>query len=96
MAEIWLKHDETKSTIADISSPGYSIFHKPHADQRAGGGIGILVSDQLKLIFILHHHLKRSKRSLKVWVTIHSVVLLSVCIGFKTVDVNFFRNFKIF
>ena len=23
-------------------------FHEPHADQRAGGGVGILVSDQLK------------------------------------------------
>ena len=44
----WLKHDETKSTIADISPPGYSFFHEPRADQRAGGGVGILVSDQLK------------------------------------------------
>ena len=36
--EIWLKHDETQSMIADISSPGYSFFHKPRADQQAGGG----------------------------------------------------------
>ena len=40
--------DETKSTIADISPPGYSFFHELRADQRAGGGVGILVSDQLK------------------------------------------------
>ena len=46
--ETWLKHDETKSTIADISPPGYSSFHEPRADQRAGEGVGILVSDQLK------------------------------------------------
>ena len=39
---------ETKSTIADISPPGYSFFHVPYADQRTGGGVGILVSDQLK------------------------------------------------
>ena len=48
MTETWLKHDETKSAIADISPPGYSFFHEPRADQRAGGGVGILVSDQLK------------------------------------------------
>ena len=48
VTEIWLKHDETKSTIADISPPGSSFFHEPRADQRAGGGVGILVSDQLK------------------------------------------------
>ena len=48
MTEAWLKHDETKSTIADISPPGYSFFHEPRADQRAGGGVGILVSDQLE------------------------------------------------
>ena len=48
VTETWLKHDETKSTIADISPPGYSFFHEPRADQRAGGGVGILVSDQLK------------------------------------------------
>ena len=48
MTETWLKHDETKSTIANISPPGYSFFHEPRADQRAGGGVGILVSDQLK------------------------------------------------
>ena len=45
MTETWLKHDETKSTIADISPPGYLFFHEP--DQRAGG-VGILVSDQFK------------------------------------------------
>ena len=48
VTETWWKHDETKSTIADISHPGYSFFNEPHADQRAGGGVGILVSDQLK------------------------------------------------
>ena len=48
VTETWLKHDETKSTIADISPPGYSFFHEPRADQWAGGGVGILVSDQLK------------------------------------------------
>ena len=48
MSETWLKHDESKSTIADISPPGYSFFHIPRADQRAEGGVGILVSDQLK------------------------------------------------
>ena len=48
VTETWLKHDETKSTIADISPPGYSFFHKPRADQRAGGGVGILVSDKFK------------------------------------------------
>ena len=48
VTETWLKHDETKSTIADISPPGYSFFHEPRADQRAGGGVGILVSDQFK------------------------------------------------
>ena len=25
-----------------------SFFHEPRADQRAGGGVGVLVSDQLK------------------------------------------------
>ena len=44
VTKTWLKHDEKKSTIA----PGYSFFHEPRADQRAGGGVGILVSDQLK------------------------------------------------
>ena len=48
VTETWLKHDETKSTIADISPPGYSFSHEPRADQRAGGGVGILVSDQFK------------------------------------------------
>ena len=47
MTETCLKHDETKSTIADISPPGYSFFHEPRADQRARG-VGILVSDLLK------------------------------------------------
>ena len=35
VTETWLKHDETKSTTADISPPGYSFFHEPRADQRA-------------------------------------------------------------
>ena len=48
VTKTWLKHDETKSTIADISPPGYSFFHEPRADQGAGGDVGILVSDQLK------------------------------------------------
>ena len=48
VTETWLKHDETKSTIANISPLSYLFFHEPRADQRAGGGIGILVSDQLK------------------------------------------------
>ena len=47
VTETWLKHDETKSTIADIW-PGYSFFHEPRADQQVGGGVGILVSDQFK------------------------------------------------
>ena len=28
VTETWLKHDETKSTIADISPPGYSFFSR--------------------------------------------------------------------
>ena len=48
VTETWLKHNEMKSTIADISPPSYSFFHEPRADQRTGGGVGILVSDQLK------------------------------------------------
>ena len=48
VTETWLKHNETKTTIADISPPGYSFFHEPRADQRAGGVVGKLVSDQLK------------------------------------------------
>ena len=42
-----VNHDVTKSTIADISPPGYS-FHEPRADQRTRGGVGILVSNQFK------------------------------------------------
>ena len=34
--------------VGFISPPGYSFFHEPCADQRTGGGVGILVSDQLK------------------------------------------------
>ena len=48
MAETWIKHNETKSTIADISPPGYLFFHEPCADQWTGGGVGLLVSDQKK------------------------------------------------
>ena len=48
VTETWLKHDETQSTIADISPSGYSFFHETRADQRTGGGVGILVSDQFK------------------------------------------------
>ena len=48
VTETWLKHDETKSTIADISPPGYLFVHEPRADQRTGEGVAILVSDQLK------------------------------------------------
>ena len=48
MTETWLKHDKTKSMIADISPLAYSFFHEPRADQRAGGGVGIRVSDQFK------------------------------------------------
>ena len=89
VTETLLKHDEMKSTTADIPPPGYSFLNEPSTDQRAGEGVGILVSDQLKLIFILCHHLKRSKQSLNVSETIHSVIPLSVCIGFKTVQGNF-------
>ena len=46
VTETWVRRDETKSTIADISPLGYSFFHEPRAGQRAGGGVGILVSDQ--------------------------------------------------
>ena len=48
VTETWLKHDETKSTIPNISPLSYLFFHEPRADQRAGGGVGILVSGQLK------------------------------------------------
>ena len=47
VTETWLKHDETKSAIADISPPGW-LFQEPRADQWTGGGVSILVSDQLK------------------------------------------------
>ena len=50
VTETGLKHDETQSSIADISPPGCSFFHEPRADQRTGGGVGILVSDQLTVI----------------------------------------------
>ena len=48
VTETQLKHDVTKSTITHISPPGYSFLHEPRADQRAEGGVGILVSDQFK------------------------------------------------
>ena len=48
VTETGLKHDKALSTIADISPPGCSFFHEPRADQQAGRGVGILVSDQLK------------------------------------------------
>ena len=48
MTETGLKHDKAQSSIADISHPGCSFFHEPRAHQRAGQGVGILVSDQLK------------------------------------------------
>ena len=50
VTETGLKHDKTQSSIADISPPGCSFFHEPRADQRTGGGVGILVSDQLTVI----------------------------------------------
>ena len=50
VTETGLKHDKTQSSIADISPPGCSLFHEPRADQRTGGGVGILVSDQLTVI----------------------------------------------
>ena len=93
VTETWLKHDDTQSMIAYISPPGYSFFYEPRTDQRAGGGVGILVSDQLKTAVILCHHLNRSKRSLHVSETIGSVVLLSACIGFKRY-MSFFYEFQ--
>ena len=48
VTETGLNYDKTQSSIADISPPGCSFFHEPRADQRTGGGVGILVSDQLK------------------------------------------------
>ena len=48
VTEKWLKHDETQSTIADISPAGFLLFHEPRADQRTGGGVGIPVNDQFK------------------------------------------------
>ena len=91
--ETWLKHDETKSTIADISPPGYSFFHGPRADQRAGGGVGKLVSDQFKTDI---HPLPSFKTFEAISETIRSVVSLSACIDFKTVHVNFLMSFKIY
>ena len=41
VTEIWLKHDEMQSNLADILPPGYSFFHEPRADQRTGGRVGI-------------------------------------------------------
>ena len=46
VTETWLKHDETQSTVADSPPLGYLFFHERRADQRAGGDVGILVSDQ--------------------------------------------------
>ena len=48
VTETGIKHDKALSTIADISPPGCSFFREPRANQRAGRGVGILVSDQLK------------------------------------------------
>ena len=60
VTETGLKHDKTQSSIADISPSGCSFYHEPRANQRTGGGVCILVADQLKTnIFILCHHLKR-------------------------------------
>ena len=50
VTETGLKHYKTQSSIADISPPGCSFFHEPRADQRTGGGVAILVSDQLTVI----------------------------------------------
>ena len=73
--------------------PGKSIWYIVLSWQVINNWSDILVSDQLKTDI---HLLKRSKRSLHVSKTIHSVVSLSVCIGFTKVHVNLLMNFKIY
>ena len=88
--------DETKSAIADIAPPGCSFFHEPRADQRAGRGVGILVSDELKTDIHPLPSFKTFEAISALSETIYLVVSLSVCFGFKTVHGNFFMNFNIY
>ena len=88
LTETGLKHDKTQSSIADISPPGCSFFHEPRADQRTGRGVGILVSDQLKTDI---HSLPSFKlfEAISARIGNNSFSSFVVCIGFKTVHVNF-------
>ena len=85
----WRLH--IRSTIADISPPGrlFVFFHEPRKDQRTGGGVGILVSDQFETDI---HSLPSFETFEAIFASIGNNSFsgsLSVCIGFKTVQGNF-------
>ena len=67
----------------------FGFFHEPRKDQRTGGGVGILVSDQFKTDI---HSLPSFETFEAIFASIGNNSFsgsLSACIGFKTVQVNF-------
>lgn len=47
ITETWLTTSATKAELADLTPPGYLLFHKPR-EARRGGGVGLFISSIFK------------------------------------------------
>ena len=48
ITETWLKPSDTLSCLSDLTSPEFSLLHKPRPHGR-GGGVGFLISNEFKV-----------------------------------------------
>ena len=94
MTETWLSSCDTAACLADISPPGFSLFHCPRPSGR-GGGVAFLVRETFK-VEIIHTPKFLSFEAICILVTHSSMTANFICIyrppGCKTMFFDEFTN----
>ena len=95
MTETWLSSCDTAACLADISPPGFSLFHCPRPSGR-GGGVAFLVRETFK-VEIIHTPKFLSFEAICILVTHSSMTANFICIyrppGCTTMFFDEFPNF---
>ena len=78
MTETWLSSCDTAACLADISPPGFSLFHCPSLSGR-GGGVAFLVGETFK-VEIIHTPKFLSFEAICILVKHSSITAHFICI----------------